>query len=96
MASAVALRDGSRVRIRQGRRSDGELVLRAFDDLSLRYLTEVDHHDQQSARLGSTCARRTAPRAALHGVVVPRAIEPPRQALAQTRKCPAELAPVSQ
>jgi hypothetical protein len=33
---------------------------------------------------------------ALYDVVVPRAIEPPRQALAKTCKCPAELAPVSQ
>ncbi len=33
---------------------------------------------------------------ARHNVVVPRALEPPRQALAETRKCPAELAPVSQ
>ena len=33
---------------------------------------------------------------ALHDVLLPRAIEPPRQALAKTPECPAELAPVSQ
>ena len=215
IGAPASLRDGSRVRIRQGRQSDGELQLRAFDHLSpesryrrflappgalsralLRYLTEVDHHDHKSilalneegtAGLGiaryvrhvsrpdaaevavtviddwqgrglgtllleAICARaraeaiRTftalmltenhemldllkrlgpvrsinracgtveievpippagAPPAlgellrvtALHDVVVPRAIEPTRQALAEIGKCPAELAPVSQ
>ena len=34
LGAPISLRDGSRVRIRQGRRSDGELLLRGFDRLS--------------------------------------------------------------
>ena len=34
IGAPISLRDGSRVRIRQGRRSDGELLVRGFDRLS--------------------------------------------------------------
>jgi GNAT superfamily N-acetyltransferase len=63
----IALRDGSRVRIRPVRRSDSELLLRGFRRLSpesryrrfltptpelskttVRYLTDVDHHDHEA------------------------------------------------
>lgn len=67
LGAPVALRDGSRVRIRQGHRSDRELLLRGFERLSpesryrrflaampelsektIRYLTEIDHHDHEA------------------------------------------------
>lgn len=63
----IALRDGSRVRIRPVRRSDDELLLRGFrrlsresryrrflaptpelSDTTVRYLTDVDHHDHEA------------------------------------------------
>jgi GNAT superfamily N-acetyltransferase len=52
----VALRDGSHVRVRQGRRSDRELLLRGFQSLSpesryRRFLTPMP-------RLGETTVRR--------------------------------------
>ncbi len=34
LGAPISLRDGSRVRIRQGHRSDGELIVRGFDRLS--------------------------------------------------------------
>ena len=63
----VELRDGSRVRIRQGRRTDRELLVRGFEHLgaesryrrfltpmhalgarTVRYMTELDHHDHEA------------------------------------------------
>jgi len=67
LGAPIALRDGSRVRVRQGHRSDRDLLLRGFERLSpesryrrflapmqeltestLRYLTEIDHHDHEA------------------------------------------------
>jgi GNAT superfamily N-acetyltransferase len=67
VGAPIALRDGTRVRIRQGHSSDGELLLRGFERLSpesryrrflspmpelseetVRYLTELDHHDHEA------------------------------------------------
>jgi GNAT superfamily N-acetyltransferase len=67
LGAPVALRDGSHVRVRQGHRSDKELLLRGFERLgpesryrrflapmpqlsgaTVRYLTEVDHHDHEA------------------------------------------------
>jgi GNAT superfamily N-acetyltransferase len=61
------LRDGSRVRIRQGRRTDRQLLVRGFEhlgpesryrrfltpthalgDRTVRYMTELDHHDHEA------------------------------------------------
>jgi GNAT superfamily N-acetyltransferase len=66
-SAAIQLRDGSRVRIRQGRRTDRDLLVRVFehlstesryrrfltpmhelDDVALRYLTAIDHHDHEA------------------------------------------------
>jgi GNAT superfamily N-acetyltransferase len=66
-AVQVELRDGSRVRIRQCRRTDRDLLVRGFERLSpesryrrfltpmheldartLRYMTDVDHHDHEA------------------------------------------------
>jgi hypothetical protein len=63
----VELRDGSRVRIRQGHRTDRELLVRGFEhlgpesryrrfltpthalgDRTVRYMTELDHHDHEA------------------------------------------------
>src|SRR6188472_2680453 len=63
----VELRDGSRVRIRQGRRTDRQLLVRGFEhlgpesryrrfltpthalgDRTVRYMTELDHHDHEA------------------------------------------------
>jgi GNAT superfamily N-acetyltransferase len=51
----ITLRDGSRVRIRQGRRSDGELLVRGFAHLSpesryRRFLTPVRELSRDSLR----------------------------------------------
>ena len=51
----ITLRDGSRVRIRQGRRSDGELLVRGFAHLSpesryRRFLTPLRELSQDSLR----------------------------------------------
>jgi GNAT superfamily N-acetyltransferase len=65
--TAVKLRDGSRVRLRQACRTDRDLLLAGFAHLSpesryrrflspmgelgektLRYLTEIDHHDHEA------------------------------------------------
>ncbi len=67
LGAPIVLRDGSRVRLRQGHRSDKELLLRGFARLSpesryrrflasmpelteatVRYLTEIDHHDHEA------------------------------------------------
>ncbi len=67
LGAPIALRDGSRIRIRQGHRSDRDLLLRGFERLSpesryrrflapmpelseatVRYLTEIDHHDHEA------------------------------------------------
>ena len=67
LGAPIVLRDGSRVRLRQGRSSDKELLRRGFERLSpesryrrflaampelreatLRYLTEIDHHDHEA------------------------------------------------
>jgi len=67
LGAPIALRDGSRVRIRQGHHTDRELLLRGFERLSpesryrrflapmtelsqstVRYLTEIDHHDHEA------------------------------------------------
>ena len=67
LGAPIALRDGSRIRIRQGHRSDRKLLLRGFERLSpesryrrflapmpelseatVRYLTEIDHHDHEA------------------------------------------------
>jgi GNAT superfamily N-acetyltransferase len=67
LGAPIALRDGSHVRIRQGHRSDRELLLHGFERLSpesryrrflipmtelrestVRYLTEIDHHDHEA------------------------------------------------
>lgn len=67
LGAPITLRDGSRVRIRQGRRSDGQLLVRGFDALgpesryrrflrpmleldegTVRYLTDIDHHDHEA------------------------------------------------
>jgi GNAT superfamily N-acetyltransferase len=64
---SAVLRDGSRVRIRQARRTDRDLLVRGFERLSpesryrrfltpmheldartLRYMTDVDHHDHEA------------------------------------------------
>jgi GNAT superfamily N-acetyltransferase len=63
----VELRDGSRVRIRQGHRTDRQLLVRGFEHLgpesryrrfltpthaltgrTVRYMTELDHHDHEA------------------------------------------------
>jgi GNAT superfamily N-acetyltransferase len=67
LGAPVVLRDGSGVRLRQGRSSDRQLLLRGFERLSpdsryrrflaampelseetVRYLTEIDHHDHEA------------------------------------------------
>ena len=67
LGAPIALRNGSRIRIRQGHRSDRDLLLRGFERLSpesrylrflapmpelseptVRYLTEIDHHDHEA------------------------------------------------
>jgi GNAT superfamily N-acetyltransferase len=67
LGAPITLRDGSHVRIRQGHRSDRELLLHGFHRLrpesryrrflvpmtelpepTLRYLTEIDHHDHEA------------------------------------------------
>ena len=67
LGAPIVLRDGSRVRLRQGHSSDKELLRRGFERLSLesryrrflaatpelregtvRYLTEIDHHDHEA------------------------------------------------
>ena len=67
LGAPIVLRDGSRVRIRQGRPSDDELLMRGFERLSprsryrrflvplphlgeetVRYLTDIDHHDHEA------------------------------------------------
>ena len=67
LGAPIVLRDGSRVRLRQGHSSDKELLLRGFERLSpesryrrflaatpelseetVRYLTDVDHHDHEA------------------------------------------------
>jgi GNAT superfamily N-acetyltransferase len=67
LGAPIVLRDGSRVRLRQGHSSDKELLLRGFERLSpesryrrflaatpelregtVRYLTEIDHHDHEA------------------------------------------------
>jgi GNAT superfamily N-acetyltransferase len=67
VGAPIVLRDGSRVRLRQGHSSDKELLLRGFERLSpesryrrflaampelsegtVRYLTEIDHHDHEA------------------------------------------------
>jgi GNAT superfamily N-acetyltransferase len=67
LGAPIALRDGSHVRIRQGHRTDRDLLLRGFERLSpesryrcflvpvaelseatVRYLTEIDHHDHEA------------------------------------------------
>jgi GNAT superfamily N-acetyltransferase len=67
LGAPIVLRDGSRVRIRQGQPSDAELLVRGFQRLSaksryqrflmsvphldaqsVRYLTNVDHHDHEA------------------------------------------------
>ncbi len=67
LGAPIVLRDGSRVRLRQGHSSDRELLLRGFERLSpesryrrflsgipalseesVRYLTEIDHHDHEA------------------------------------------------
>jgi hypothetical protein len=90
----VELRDGSRVRIRQGHQSGRELLVRGFEhlgpesrywrflapmhalgDRTVRYMTELDHHDHEAMiavdvrgrpwAMPSTCATagdRTRPR----------------------------------
>lgn len=66
LGAPIVLRDGSRVRLRQGHSSDRELLLGGFERLSpesryrrflavmpalgeesVRYLTEIDHHDHE-------------------------------------------------
>jgi GNAT superfamily N-acetyltransferase len=66
-AAPIELRDGSRVRIRQGHRTDRDLLVRIFehlssesryrrfltpmhelDDVALRCLTTIDHHDHEA------------------------------------------------
>jgi GNAT superfamily N-acetyltransferase len=67
VGAPIALGDGSHVRLRQGDRSDRELLLRGLDRLTagsryrsyllpmdavsertVRYLTEIDHHDHEA------------------------------------------------
>jgi GNAT superfamily N-acetyltransferase len=67
LGAPIVLRDGSRIRLRQGHRSDKALLLRGFARLSpesrhrrflgampkmsgetVRYLTEIDHHDHEA------------------------------------------------
>ena len=55
LGAPIALRDGSRIRIRQGHRTDRQLLLRGFERLSpelsepmVRYLTEIDHRDHEA------------------------------------------------
>ena len=67
LGAPIVLRDGSRVRLRQGHSSDRDLLLRGFERLSpesryrrflvamreltedtVRYLTEIDHHDHEA------------------------------------------------
>ncbi|MGZ4179087.1 MAG: N-acetyltransferase family protein [Solirubrobacteraceae bacterium] len=67
LGAPIALRDGSRVRIRQGHHTDRDLLRRGFERLSpesryrrflapmtelteptIRYLTEIDHHDHEA------------------------------------------------
>ncbi len=67
LGAPITLRDGSRVRIRQGHESDRPMLLRGFERLSeesryrrflapmtelteatVRYLTEIDHHDHEA------------------------------------------------
>ena len=67
LGAPIALRNGSRIRIRQGHPSDRELLVRGFERLSpesryrrflapmpelneatVRYLTEIDHHDHEA------------------------------------------------
>lgn len=67
VGAPIRLRDGARIRIRQGHRTDRELLLRGFQRLSpesryrrflvavpeltdetVRYLTEIDHHDHEA------------------------------------------------
>ncbi|MGZ4283660.1 MAG: N-acetyltransferase family protein [Solirubrobacteraceae bacterium] len=67
LCAPIALRDGSRVRIRQGHHTDRDLLRRGFERLSpesryrrflapmtelteptIRYLTEIDHHDHEA------------------------------------------------
>jgi GNAT superfamily N-acetyltransferase len=67
VGAPVALRDGSRIRIRQGQAADRALLQRGFARLSadsryrrflspiselseatVRYLTEIDHHDHEA------------------------------------------------
>jgi len=67
LGAPIGLRDGSRVRLRQGHSSDKGLLLRGFARLSpesryrrflaampelragtVRYLTEIDHHDHEA------------------------------------------------
>jgi len=55
LGAPVELRDGSRVRIRQGHRSDGELLLRAFERLSpesryRRFLAPMPELNEQMVR----------------------------------------------
>jgi hypothetical protein len=67
LGAPIVLRDGSRVRLRQGQSSDTQLLLRGFERLSsksryqrflaampelseasVRYLTDIDHHDHEA------------------------------------------------
>jgi GNAT superfamily N-acetyltransferase len=67
LGAPIVLRDGSRVRLRQGHSSDKGLLLHGFERLSpesryrrflaampelragtVRYLTEIDHHDHEA------------------------------------------------
>jgi GNAT superfamily N-acetyltransferase len=67
LGAPITLRDGSRVRVRQGHEADREMLLRGFERLSdesryrrflapmpalneetVRYLTEIDHHDHEA------------------------------------------------
>jgi len=67
LGAPIVLRDGSRIRLRQGHSSDKQLLLRGFERLSpesryrrflaatpelregtVRYLTEIDHHDHEA------------------------------------------------